>query len=208
MSRNVDEDPGGSSVSPPSVPENLGQSHPLLEAEVPTMQSLDDVVMVLRDQAKKVKELQHTTAVLQDDSSLLCLDMALTMAGQLVSRMLGHSSTSVYSTHWRNAIQGQRKSGHWGKNLVEFMKKNFSSDYATQLGYADVWDKVIKTRNSVSHLQMLEDYDENKAVKLIAILERSPAPDLKDISYGILQILKNRKAFLESDPYKDKRSRR
>jgi hypothetical protein len=48
----------------------------------------------------------------------------------------------------------------------------------------------------------------SSAVKLIAVLERSPAPDLKDISYGILQILKNRKAFLESDPCKDKRSRR
>jgi hypothetical protein len=139
---------------------------------------------------------------------MLALDVAVIMAGQLVSRMLGHSRTGVHSTHCRNAIQGQQQSGHLGNNFVKFMKKNFSSDYATQLGYADVWDEVINTRHSVSHPQMLENYNEKKTVKLIAILERSPAPDLKDISYGILQILKNRNAFLESDPCEDKRSKR
>jgi len=139
---------------------------------------------------------------LTDNINMLGLDAAIHFAGQLVSHALyvtlGHGRGSRASRACQIAIQNRNDSAHWGRNFVVFMRNNFTTDVTALEDLARSWDAVRGARIMVAHPEMLAEYNERKAVRLISILERSP--DRSPIMTWTLHILKNRRAFLSAAP--------
>ena len=144
------------------------------------------------------EELDYLT----DNINMLGLDAAINFAGQLVSHVLyvtvGHGRGSRASRACQIAIQNRCDSAHWGRNFVVFLRNNFTTDGTALEDLARSWDAVRGARIMVAHPDMLAEYNERKAVRLISILERSP--DRSPIFTWTLNILKNRKAFLSAAP--------
>ena len=142
--------------------------------------------------------LNHLT----DNINMLGLDAAINFAGQLVSRALHvtlrHGRGSRASRACQIAIQHRNDSAHWGRNFVVFMRKNFTTDVTALEDLARSWDAVRGAQIVGADPEMLAEYNERKAVRLISILERSP--DRSPIMTWTLDILKNRKAFLSASP--------
>jgi hypothetical protein len=139
---------------------------------------------------------------LTDNINMLGLDAAVHIAGQLVSRTLyvtlGHGRGSRASRPCQIAIQHRHDPHHWGRNFVVFMRNNFTTDVTALEDLARSWDAVRDARIMVAHPEMLAEYNERKAVRLISILERYP--DRSPIMTWTLHILKNRRAFLSAAP--------
>ena len=137
-----------------------------------------------------------------DNINMLGMDAAVHLAGQLISRALyvtlGHGRGSRASRACQSAIQHRHDSHHWGRNFVVFMMNNFTTDVTALQDLARSWDAVRGARIMVDHPEMLAEYNERKAVRLISILERSH--DRSPIMTWTLHILKNRRAFLSAAP--------
>ncbi len=101
------------------------------------------------------------------------------------------------------AIKNQWNEKHLGKNFVTLMRNYFSTERQKQEKIATVWDVVLNQRHQAAHLDLLHNYNEKKAVQLIAILNRSPNPD--ELTKGILHVLINRQKFLDAEPCPDLR---
>ena len=143
-------------------------------------------------------QLNHLT----DNINMLGMDAAVHLAGHLVSRALyvtlGHGRGSRASRACQSAIQHRHDSHHWGRNFVVFMMNNFTTDVTALEDLARSWDAVRGARIMVAHSEMLAEYNERKAVRLISILERSH--DRSPIMTWTLHVLKNRRAFLSAAP--------
>jgi hypothetical protein len=170
--------------------------------------SHDEIQRLQDDQAsanKEIKKLQDDTEIkkLQDDTSMLSLDVALIFAGQLLSRVLRYSNPPVSPGPCMIAIKNQWNLNHWGKNFVTLMRNHFSTEPQKQEKIATVWDGVLNQRHLAAHPDLQHNYNEQKAVQLIAILNRSPNPD--ELTKGILHVLINRQNFLDAEPCPDLR---
>jgi hypothetical protein len=201
----------GSSVTPPSVspeivPESLCQSDPatvgIIGSSGPESVDVAKVLKELWDSTTKLQDYQKSSQdeikKLQDDTSMLSLDVALIFAGQLLSRVLRYSNQPLFPGPCMLAIKNQWNENHWGKNFVTLMKNNFSKEFQEQEKIATVWDVVLNQRHQAAHPNLLHNYNEKKAVQLIAILNRSPNAD--ELTEGILQVLNNRQIFLDAQP--------
>ena len=157
---------------------------------------------------RESNETTHKEIVtLRADTDMLVLDVAMIMAGQLLSRVLGHTGFYRPTYPCSNAIKNQGVQDHWGQNFVKMMENNFARDLQEQKNLASAWDSVLNQRNNVAHPDLDNDFDyiEAKASKLIAIMERSP-PKAGSIDAWALGILKDRYIFLTATPCPDTRS--
>jgi hypothetical protein len=139
--------------------------------------------------------------VLTDDICMLGLDSAIDFAGYLVSLVINetpeHGQGSSASRACQIAIQDRDDPDHWGGNFVDVMRKNFTTNETKLEDLAQGWD-AVRSAGMTARPQMLSEYNEQKAVGLISILERSP--NHTPLITRTLQILKNRKAFLSAAP--------
>jgi len=154
----------------------------------------------LEENQRQLDAQEEQLEFLTDNISMLGLDAAVHFAGQLVSRVLdvtlGHGRGSRASRACQIAIKNRNDSAHWGRNFVDFMRKNFTTNVTALEDLAGRWDAVRSARIMATHPEMLAEYNERKAVRLISILERSP--NHTPIITSTLHILKNRKAFLSA----------
>ena len=158
-----------------------------------------EIETLKKDQKSSHDEIKK----LQGDTSMLGLDVALIFAGQLLSRVLRYSNPPVFPGPCMIAIRNQWNGSHWGKNFVILMRKYFSTERQKQEKIATIWDVVLNQRHQAAHPDLLHNYNEQKAVQLIAILSRSPNPD--ELTKGILHVLVNRQIFLDAEPCPDLR---
>lgn len=164
------------------------------------------VLTIINRQKAQFQALQRQLAaqdeqlhLLGDSISMLGLDAAVSHAAQLVSRVLDDTLEHCkVSQACQIAIQHKDDPAHWGRNFVDFTQKNFTTSESTLEELAQGWDEVRSAGVKAAHPQMLTEYNEQKAVKLISILERSP--NHTPLITSILHILKNREAFLSATP--------
>ena len=150
------------------------------------------------EQGEQTGAMKNRIDVLEKDNHMLVFDVAALCAGQLVSHVLGHGRGRRASRACQIAIQNRYNTAHWGRNFVVFMRKNFTTDVTALEDLARSWDAVRGAQIVGADPEMLAEYNERKAVRLISILERSP--DRSPIMTWTLDILKNRKAFLSATP--------
>jgi hypothetical protein len=120
---------------------------------------LSDVVAALKNSTHK------EIMVLQKDRDFMVLDVALIMASQLVSRVLGHTGPHRATCDCLIAIKNQNNAMHWGRNFVTMMEK-FETDISNQRKLASDWDRLLDERNLAAHpdLKDADNYNEEKAL--------------------------------------------
>jgi len=156
---------------------------------------------LLDAQSAKIESQELKIGTMQEDLGMLSYDLAVTFAGQLLTRVLGDeecSAEEASSCPSAATVTNTADPCQLSSESIKFMSQHFTTNYTEQIALFQEWNHVWQAGNKAAQPQMLDEYNEGKALRLISMLERSANPT--PLTKSILEILKARATFLTAAP--------